>query len=107
MPPKRSEYKNKINSELDKLKNNNFQKVKVDLSKIIINKIAKRIGVLSEAVKLYMYLPTSKRYHALNDRTINLLMGGDIDMSVAVGQEAVLNTPSDAKFVAITVEEKM
>ena len=62
--------------------------------------------MLSEAVKLYMYLPTSKRYYALNDRTINLLMGGDIDMSVAVGQEAVLNTPSDAEFVAITVEEK-
>ena len=33
-------------------------------------------------------------------------MGGGIDMSVAVGQEAVLNTPSDAEFVAIPVEEK-
>ena len=54
-----------------------------------------------------MYLPASKRYYALNDRTINLLMGGDVDMSVAVGQEAVLNTPCDAGFVAITVEEKM
>ena len=106
MPPKKSEYKNKISLELDKLKNGDIQKVKVDLSKININKIAKRIGVLSEAVKLYMYLPTSKRYYALNDRTINLLMGGEVDMSVAVGQEAVLNTPSDAEFVAITVEEK-
>ena len=76
------------------------------MSKINIDKIAERIGVLSEAVKLYMYLPTSKRYYALNDRTINLLMGGDIDMSVAVGSEAVLNTPSDAEFVTITAEEK-
>ena len=105
MPPKKSEYKNTINLELDKLKNGNIQKVKVDLSKININKIAKRIGVLSEAVKLNMYLPTSKRYYALNDRTMNLLMEGDIDMSAAVGQEAVLNTTSDAEFVDITVKE--
>ena len=62
--------------------------------------------MLSEAVKLYMYLPTSKRYYALNGRTINLLMGGDIDMSVAVGSEAVLNTPSDAEFRTIYAEEK-
>ena len=49
MPPKssnvKSEYKKTINLELDKLKNGNIQKVKVDLSKININKIAKRIGV--------------------------------------------------------------
>ena len=62
--------------------------------------------MLSEAVKLYMYLPTSKRYYALNDRTINLLMGGDIDMSVAVGQGVFRTTIGDAEFVAITVEEK-
>ena len=61
--------------------------------------------MLSEAVNLYMYLPTSKLYYALNDRTINLLMGGDIDMGVTVGQEAVLNFTSDAEFVAITVKE--
>ena len=65
MPPKSSSdklsCKNEIKLNLDKLKNGDIQKVKVDLSKININKIAKRIGVLSEAVKLYMYLPTSKR----------------------------------------------
>ena len=106
MPPKKSEYNKTIILELGKLKNGEIQKVKVDLSKININQIAKRIGVLSEAVKLYMYLPTSKRYYALNDRTINPLMGGDIDMSVAVGSEAVLNTPSDAEFRTVYVEEK-
>ena len=47
-------YKKKIKLDLDKLKNGNIQQVKVDLSKININKIAKRIGVLSGAVKLYM-----------------------------------------------------
>jgi len=72
MPPKSSEYKNKINLELDKLKNGNIQKVKVDLTKIKINTLAKKIGVLSEDVKMYMYLFNSKRYYALNDRTINL-----------------------------------
>ena len=78
MPPKSSSdnlsYKKNIKLDLYKLKNGDIQKVEVDLSKININKIAKRIGVLSGAVKLYMYLPTAKRYYALNDRTINLLM---------------------------------
>ena len=32
MPPKKSDYTNKINLELDKLKNGNIQKVKVDLN---------------------------------------------------------------------------
>ena len=37
--------------------------------------------MLSEDVKMYMYLPTAKRYYVLNDRTINLLMKGNVDMS--------------------------
>ena len=111
MPPKKSilksEYKKIKNAELDKLKNGDIQKVKLDLNKINLKKIAERIGVLSGAVKLYMYLPASKRYYALNDRTINLLMGGDVDMSVTVGKEAVLNTwISDAELADITVKEK-
>ena len=76
------------------------------ISKINIKKIAKRIGVLSEAVKLYMYLPLSKRYYALNDRTINLLMGGKIDMSVTVGQKQEYHDISDAELVDIIVEER-
>ena len=72
MPPKKSEYKNKLSSELDKLKNGDIQKVKVDLSKFNVKKLAKRVGVLSEDVKIFMYLPTAKRYYALNDRSIRL-----------------------------------
>ena len=106
MPPKKSEYKNKMSLGLDKLKNGDIQKVKVDLSKLNIKNLAKRVGVLSEAVNMFMYLPSSDRHCALNDRTINLLMGGDIDMSVTVGQEAVRTTISDAEIVAITVEER-
>ena len=64
--------------ELEKLKNGGLQKVKVDLTRINIKKIAKRIGVLSENVKKYMYLPTARRCYALDDRTINLLMKGKL-----------------------------
>ena len=42
--------------------------------------------MLSEDVNMYMYLATAKRYYALNDRTINLLMKGDIDMSATTGE---------------------
>ena len=111
MPPKSSSdnlsYKKKIKLDLDKLKNGDIQKVKVDLSKINIKKIAKRIGVLSEDVKMYMYLPTTKRYYDLNDRTINLLMKGNIDMSATTGDGGGGNSVSDAEFVDITVKEKL
>ena len=30
---------------------------------------------------MYMFLPNAKRFYALNDRTINLLMKGELDMS--------------------------
>ena len=62
--------------------------------------------MLSEEVKLYIYLPTSKRYCALNDKTINMLMEGDIDVSAVVGQETVFNTISGAELVDITAQEK-
>ena len=35
---------------------------------------------VSEGLKLTMILPSSNRYYALNDRTINLLMKGKIVM---------------------------
>ena len=82
-----SDYENKIMLELEKLKNGQIQHVKVDLTKINIRALASRISVLSEDVKLYMKLLTSKRYYALNDRTINLLMKGDVDMSATTGEE--------------------
>ena len=68
------------------------------MSKITIKKIAKRIGVLSEEVKMYMYLPTATRYYALNDRTINLLMKGKIDMSAT-------NGGSDVSYNRITISD--
>ena len=93
MPPKSSSdslsYKKKIKLDLDKLKNGDIQKVKVDLSKFNVKKLAKRVGVLSEDVKMFMYLPTAKRYYALNDRTINLLMKGNVDMSASTGEDGI------------------
>ena len=101
-----SNYINQIKLNLDKLKNGDLQKVNVDLTKINIKKLASQIGILSEDVKLYMKLLTSNRYYPLNDRTINLLMKGDIDMSVTVGEEFEAISVSDAEVVAIIAQEK-
>ena len=101
-----SAYGSKIKLDLEKLKNNQTQNVKIDLTKINIKTLATQLGVLSEDVELYMKLLTSNRYYALNDRTINLLMKGNIDMSVVVGEEAIVNTISDAELVDIIAEER-
>ena len=114
MPPKSSSdnlsYKKKIKLDLDKLKNGDIQKVKVDLSKFNVKKLAKRVGVLSEEVKLFMYLPTAKRYYALNDRTINLLMKGNIGMSATTSEYDAGggggNSVSDAEAVETVYKEK-
>ena len=109
MPPKppnyNSAFESKINLDLEKLKNNQIQNVKVDLTKVNTKTLASQIGVLSEDVKLYMKLLTSNRYYALNDRTINLLLKSDIDMSAVVGEEGQLVSVSDAEVVAIIGEE--
>ena len=112
MPPKssnvKSEYKQKITLNLDKLKNSIIQKAKVDLSKIKINTLAQNIGLLSEDVNMYMYLFNSKRYHALNDRTINLLLKGDIDMSARNSGTAEVITDSDKEVAdLIGVEQEV
>ena len=73
--------------------------LKFDLTKIKINTLAKKIGLLSEDVKMYMYLFNSKRYCVLNDRTINLLMKGDIDMSATTSETAEVITDSDKEVV--------
>jgi hypothetical protein len=113
MPPKSSSdnltYKKKIKLDLDKLKNGDIQKVKVDLSKFNVKKLAKRVGVLSEEVKMFMYLPTAKRYYALNDRTINLLMKGNIDMgATTVGSSSSVHaiSISDGEVVSTIHREK-
>ena len=100
-----SAYKSKIKLDLEKLKNNQIQNAKVDLTKVNIKTLASQVGVLSEDVKLYMKLLTSNRYYALNDRTINLLLKSDIDMSAVVGEEGQLVSVSDAEVVAIIGEE--
>ena len=43
--------------------------------------------MLSEAVNMYMYLSNANIYYALHDRTINLLIKGDVDMSTTTGEE--------------------
>ena len=110
MPPKSSSdnvsYKKKIKLDLDKLKNGDIQKVKVDLTKIKINTLSKKIGVLSEDVKMYMFLPIARRFYALNDRTINLLMKGDIDMSATNSETVEVITDSDKEVVDIINVEK-
>ena len=77
----KSAYKSKTKLDLEKLTNGEIQAAKVDLTKLNINTLAQIIGVLSEGVNMYMYLPNATRYHDLNDRTINLLMKGNVDMS--------------------------
>ena len=88
MLPKSSNdnYKNKIKLDLDKLKNGQTQHVKVDLTKYNIRTLTSQIGVLSEGVKLYRKLLTSKRYYALNDRTIILLRKCGVDMSATTSE---------------------
>ena len=44
---------------------------------------------------MYMKLLTSKRYYALNDRTINLLLKGTIDVSATTSETAEVITHSD------------
>ena len=87
--------------ELGKLTSGEVQGTKVDLTKIKINTLAKTIGVLSEDVNMYMYLFNSKRYYVLNDRTINLLMKGDIEMSATTSGTAEVITDSDKEVVDV------
>ena len=112
MPPNKSndksEYKSKLKLDVEKLKNGEVQATKVDLTKIQIKTLAKKVGVLSEGVKMYMYLFNSKRYYALNDRTMNLLMKGDIDMSATTSETAEVITDSGKEIVdLINVEQEV
>ena len=87
----------KTKLELGELKHGEIQGTTVDLTKIKINTLAKKVGLLSEDVKMYMYLFNSKRYYALNDRTINLLMKGDIDMNATTSETAEVIAGSDKR----------
>ena len=101
-----SAYKGNTKLDLEKLKNNQIQNVKIDLTNINIKTLATLLGVLSEDVKLYMKLLTSNKYYALNDRTFNLLMKGDIDMSAVVGEELSAISESDADVVDVIAHER-
>ena len=105
-PKKKSDAvsKSDIIANLEKLKNGENQAIKFDLTKIKIKTLAESIGVVSEDVKLYMKLLTSNRYYALNDRTINLLLKGEIDMS-ATHTHAEKVSHSDAEIVTLLDEE--
>ena len=106
MPPTKSEYKKTTNLELEKLKNGGIQGTKTDLTKIKINTLAKKVGLLSEDAKMYMYLFNSKRHYALNGRTISLLLKGDIAMSAANSGTAEVITDSDKEVVGLINVEK-
>ena len=98
--------KNNIELDLEKRKNGEIQAAKVDLTKTSIKTLAEKIGVLSEDVKMYMYLPNAKRYYALNalnDRTISLPMKGNADMSATTVEtdEGDKGTFSDAEVQEI------
>ena len=109
MPPNtsnvKSEYKKTTKLDLDKLKNCDIQNAKVDLTKVNIRKLAKIIGVLSEYVNMYTYLFNSKRYYAVNDRTINLLMKNKTDMSATTSETAEAISNSDKEVVYLIVNE--
>ena len=101
-----SAYKSKIKLDLEKLKNNQIQNVKMDLTKNDIKTLASQIDVLSDDVKLYMKVLTSNRYYELNHRTVHLLMKGDIDMSAVVGEEVNALSESDADVVDVIAHER-
>ena len=91
-----SAYKSKLKLYFEKTNNNgHIQHVKIDLTKVNIRTLTTQLGVLSEDVKLYRTLLTSKIYYALNDRTHNLLLKGDIDMSTTTSEAAEVITDSD------------
>ena len=54
-----------------------------------------------------MYLFSSRGYYALNDRTINLLMKGDIDMGATTSETAEVITGSDKDVVDLMLNKKL
>ena len=100
-----AENKRDIIANLEKLKNGEQQHIKIDLTKINIKTLARSVGVISEDVKVYMKFIDLKRYYALNDRIINLLLKGEIDMSSTYNGETKPPTVSDQEIVDLLAEE--
>ena len=68
--------------------------------------MAKQVGVLSEDVKMYIELLTQRRYYALNDRIINVLLKGATDLNATMHQPAKPTTFSDAEISELIEQEK-
>ena len=77
-----------------------MRKLRVDLDKTNIKTLAAQIGVLSEDVKLHMQLLTANRYYALNDRTIYMLLQGEVDMSATTGVTLGFGSMAASKTVS-------
>ena len=87
-------YRLSVKENLNKLKNNLIPNLKIDLTTININSLASDLSNVSNDVKLFMKLLTAERHYALNDRTINLLLKGNIDMTASTSMKDGTN---DAK----------
>ena len=109
MPPNSSNddsaYKSKIKPDLEKL-NGKIQHVKVGLTQTNINTLANQLDLLSNGIKVFMISPSSNRHHALNDRTVNLLREGNIDLNAIMHQSAEPPTFSDAEISELIEQEK-
>ena len=99
-------YRLSVNQHLDKLNNKSIEIFRIDLTNINIKTLATCLGQLSEDVKLFMKLLTAPKYYALNDRTINLLMKGDIDMSATTSGKSEEIKESDATVISLLDIEK-
>ena len=65
--------------------------------------------MLSEDVKMYMYLSNAKRNYDLNDRAIKLLIKGKVDMSATTDESGASQSKdgfSDAEAVETIKKEK-
>ena len=78
-------YKNKVKLDLERINKNDVNNINTYLTKIAMKSQATDIGTLSQDVKLFMILPSSNRHYAPNDRTISLLMKGQIDENAVTG----------------------
>ena len=94
-------YRLSAKENLNKLKSDLIPNLKIDLTKINIKSLATDLSSLSNDVKLFMKLLTSERHYALNDRTINLLLKGNIDMTASTSMKDGGNDAkgSDAEIV--------
>ena len=102
-----SAYKSKIKLDSEKLKNDQVQPVKVDLTKGNIRTLAKHRCVKWRCKDVYGIIGTNKDIMLyVNDTNINVFLKGDIDMSTTTSETAEVITDSDEEVVdLINVEQ--